>query len=250
MVNVKNLTLSILDQERFLLSWDNIGDSTSGKFTIERSDSPSSDFVELSEIDDTEESFIDTSPLTYRKYIPYYYRIKHADGTYSTTINLPYQQDNHLLQYIYTLNRHLIRDVGIKSFYFHFKRYGFFCECWNQQLRRSIVKNCPDCKGTGRKQGYGDPVEIYVSYPPDSPSELSVGHTTYQLLTPRAWTSNFPLIFPEDIIIRDDDKEVFIVQNEVRRSGRKLYPARQLFQLQSVEHGSIQYQLIERMPSA
>ena len=250
MINAKKILISILDQKRFLLSWDFSGDSTSEKLTIERSDSPDSDFEELAVIDDTEVSYIDTDPPTHRKYIPYYYRIKHADGTYSEIVHLPFQQDRQQLQYIYLLNRHLLRDVGIKSYYFHYKRSGIFCDCWNQQLKKSIVKNCPDCNGTGRKRGYGDPVQIYVSYPPDSPTEVSTGYTKYQVLAPQVWTSNYPLLFPEDIIIRDDDKEIFVVQGEVRRSGRRLYPGRQIFNVTGIEHGSIEHNLIARIPSA
>ncbi len=250
MVNAKSIVFSILDQKRFLLSWENVGDSTAAQLAIERSDSPDSDFSELATVGDTENSYIDTDPPTHRKYIPYYYRIKHADGTYSEIVHLPFERNNHLLQYIFMLNRYLKRDVGLKSYYFHFKRSGILCDCWSKQLKESTVKNCPICNGTGRKEGYGDPVELYVSYPPDSPTEISTGHTTYQVLAPQAWTSNYPLLFPEDIIIRNDDKEVFIIQGEVRRSGRKLYPGRQVFNVQGVEHGSIQYNLIDRIPAA
>lgn len=250
MVDVKNLTISILDLKRFLLSWDAVGVSTTENLTIERSENPEADFIEIGTVADTVEIYIDTDPPTHRKYIPYYYRIKHASDTYSAVVHLPFERDRHQLQFINLMNRHLIRDVGLKSYYFHFKRSGNFCDCWDKTLKASTLQNCSLCNGTGRTSGYDDPIELYVSFPPDSPTEIQTDHTTHQVLTPSAWTSNYPLLFPEDIIIRDIDKEVFIIQGEVRRTGRNLYPGRQQFNTQGVEHGSIQYNLIDRIPAA
>lgn len=250
MVNVKNLALSILDLKRFMLYWNSVGESTAEKLTIERAESPTGTFIELGEINDIQEYYIDETPTTHRKYIPCYYRIKHADGTYSQVVHLPFDRDRYQMEVIRLTNRYLQRDVGLKCYYFHYIRAGTTCECWDDTLMASLVKNCPLCKGTGKKMGYEDPVEIYVSFPPDSPTEINVGHTTYQVLTPQAWTSNYPLLFPDDILIRDMDKEVFLIQGEVRRSGRKLYPGRQTFNAQGIEHGSVEYNLIERIPVA
>jgi hypothetical protein len=248
MVNVKNLALEILSLKRFKLYWDTVGESTAEKLTIERAESPDGDYIELGTVDDTQEYYIDETPTTHRKYIPCYYRIKHADGTYSLVVHLPYKRDKHQMEFLRLLNRYLQRDVGLKCYYFHYIRGGKTCACWSKELRASMVKNCPDCNGTGKIEGYEDPIELYVSFPPDSPTEVTVGHTSYQVLAPQAWTSNYPLIFPEDILIREMDKEIFIVQGEVRRSGRKLYPGKQTFNVQGIEHGSIEYNLIERIP--
>ena len=250
MVNAKTLILTILNWNKILIEWENVGESTTENLIIERSDAPDSEYKEIATVADTVETYTDEDPETHRKYIPYYYRIKNADDTYSEIVHLPYEVNKYLLQHIWLMNRHLERDVGITSYYFHYKRYGSYCDCWDPELKKSVVKDCVICAGTGRIVGYADPVAIYVSYPPDSPTQVDTGHKRYSVLAPRAWTSNYPLIFPEDIIVRGIDKEVFIIQGEVVRSGRKMYPGRQMFNIQAVEHGAVQYALVDRIPAS
>lgn len=251
MINAKNIVVFILDFDKYLLTWNGVGTSVvNDKISIERSESPESGFKEIGVVGDDVELYLDEDPQTHRKYIPYYYRLKHSDNTYSAVVHLPFQQDRYLMHFVYLTKRYLKRDIGLRCYYFHFMRSGYKCDCWSEELKTSTVTNCPNCDGTGRILGYADPIEVYISFPPDSPAEINTGHTIYQILIPQAWTSNYPLLFPEDIIIRFDDKEVFKIQGEVRRTGRKLYPSRQLFNTTAIEHGSVEHKLIDRMPSA
>lgn len=247
MITVENLTLVILGLKQYVLSWDIIGEPDENTITIQRSDALTSEFEDIASINDDQDSYTDTKPLSYRKYIPFYYRIRNPDGSFSKTVNLPIKPDKYVLQQNRMLDRYLKRDIGMKSYYFHHKRYGSFCDCYNHELKKSVIKDCKICFGTGRIKGYADPVEVYISFPQDTPNEINVGHTKYQVLVPQAWTGNSPLIFPEDVIIRDFDKEVFIVNGEVRRTGRRMYPSRQFLSLRAIERGAVEFDLIENI---
>ena len=248
MVTIKNLALSLLSISQIRLSWKNEGTSTGDELIIERSDSPDSEYEEAGRVEDTQEYFVDSAPLTHRKYIPYYYRIHHADNTISASVYSPFTPDKYVLEQNRLIIRHLQRDVGKKSYYFRKKSTGVHCDCWNSDLRKSTVLDCQSCAGTGFKKGYADPVEIYVSYPPVSPNEIQVESVKFSVLMPNAWTGNYPLLYPGDVLVRVDDMEVFVIGDRVNVTGRLLYPSRQLFPLRGVEHGSVEYDLIGSIP--
>lgn len=247
MITIKNLSLSFLSISAIKLSWENTGTPDGNKLVIKRSDSPVSEFSEIGSVDDTEVFFVDDAPLTHRKYIPQYYKVKNPDDTYSKTVYTPFNPEKHVLEQNRLLERHLRRDVGKLSYYFRRKSTGLRCDCWDEDLGKSVISDCPDCAGTGRKKGYADPVEVYISYPPLAPNSIQLDHIKFNILTPNAWTGNYPPIYPDDVIIRADDMEVFVVEGEVRVTGRLLYPSRQMFQLRGVEHQSVEYGLIDRV---
>lgn len=245
-----NLALTIIDLNEYLLSWEIEGDPTGATLTIERSDSPDSEWEVLDNaVSDSATSYLDTSPRTHQKYIPYYYRIQQPDGTYSDHFHLPFEPNRHALQQIHMTKRALQRDVGVVSYYFHKKDYGTRCsECWDGTIKKSTLPDCPTCKGTGFEKGYSDPVKLYVVFPPNMPEILHVGHTKFNILQGMAWTTNYPVIVPGDLILRDDDKELFKVGNQVRRTGLRQYPERQMFQASAIERESVEFDLIGVLP--
>ena len=248
MAKAVKLNLSIIDQKQYLLTWDLSGDSEEKNFVIQRSESPVSEFKDIGIVADTVTQYLDTAPITKRKYVPFYYRIKNPDNTYSDIINMPGHLDRYMVQYARMLSRVLKRDIGIKSYYFRKLLIGKRCDCWDSVLRKSVNSECPNCHGSGIINGYSDPAEIYIAYPADTPNKINTGIVTYSILTPNVWTANYPFIFPNDIIIRGSDKEVFKVGNRVDRIGRRACVVRQMFQVQAIERGSIEFDLIGKLP--
>ena len=247
MITCENLVLTILDLNQYVISWALVGDVNNDSLIIQRSEVPDSNFEDIGTVDDDITTFTDIDPISHQKYIPFYYRIQNPDGTFSETVHLPSSPDKYLLQQNRMLMRYLQRDVGVKSYYFHYKKRGIKCGCWDEQLRKSVINDCKDCAGTGRLEGYDDPIILYISYPQDTPTVINVGPTKFQIANPQAWTGNAPLVYPEDIIIRDHDREVFKVGNTVGRTGRKMYPSRQFLPLRAIERGAVEFDLIQRI---
>lgn len=81
------------------------------------------------------------------------------------------------------------------------KEEGERCEeCWDPVKYRVTDSDCDNCDGTGFDDGWHDPVQIYMSLgpPPKRQSAESIGDV--QQSQTSAWTSNYPIITPEDII--------------------------------------------------
>lgn len=247
---MKALTLrvEVINHDRYLLVWDLKADPSGETYTIERGEAPNGTFETLGTALDGDRSFADTYPPSQQKYIPYYYRIRYEDNSTSPLAQLPYERNKFLLQHVRMTERYLRRDVGERSMYFHRILYGERCPvCWDATLDKSVTEDCQECLGTGYYGGYSDGTELYVAFPPDSPRRMRVGHKVFDILQPSAWTSNYPLIFPGDVILRLVDKELFRVGDEVRRLGRRLHPGRQMFPLTAIERRAVEYKLIDRV---
>lgn len=248
MPKIRTLQVTILSQREYLLEWTLSGDPAGETWTVERSDAPESHFQTLGTVLDGDQGFLDTQPMTYQKYIPYYYRVRYPDNSVSALARMPYQPDKYLIQHVWNVRRHLKRDNGVLCHYFHKQDYGIRCSlCYDPDLNKVVMKDCPECLGVGYENGYTDPVEIYISFPADSPQRMRIDYTEYNMLEPPAWTGPYPLLFPGDILIRDVDKEVFRVGDRVQRHGRRMNPARQLFQATAIERNAIEYNLIDRI---
>ncbi|MFA7709482.1 MAG: hypothetical protein WCY30_00080 [Candidatus Neomarinimicrobiota bacterium] len=247
MVHAINLSLKILNVDRYQLSWTLVGDSNNENLIIQRSESPSDGYKDIATLADTVIEYIDVEPHSTQKYIPYYYRIQNPDGSFSAIVNMPYESNQQVLRYIWNLERHLRRS-GIKSYYFRRIKMGLNCvHCWDKELRKSVDQNCPYCKGTGVGYGYSEPVEFYMMYPGDSPAIIDTGAIKYNILTPRSWTIGYPRLYPNDVVMRDIDKEMFIVGPSVELTTKQMFIVRQAVILQAIERGSVEVQLISGM---
>lgn len=75
------------------------------------------------------------------------------------------------------------------------------CEtCWDEINEKRTITNCPDCLGTGLKDPYFSPLEIYIGF---SPGQRFTSLEPYKMsrteLTFNGWTTNIPLLKPDDI---------------------------------------------------
>ena len=153
-----------------------------------------------------------------------------------------------MLQFVKQVERALRRDIGYESYLFHRLTQGIRCpDCWSKELKQAKSASCESCLGVGYKDGYSDGVMMYIHFPPESPDVLVVSHIKFKISTGMAFGTNYPLISPEDVIIRNIDKEVFKVGTPVRRTGRRLHVARQIFPVRAIERNTIEYNLIDRI---
>jgi len=193
--------------------------------------------------------FEDDDPLNYQRNLPYYYRLQNPSGGYTNIVNTPFQYEKHVYGLINMATRHLKRDLESKSWLFKIKHYGEECtSCHDKLLNQSIVNNCPVCYGVGFTGGYSAPIEVYVAYSPVSEEKIDTGYGKFNIVQMPSWTIGYPTINDNDILLRDRDKEMFRVVQPIRRTGRRMFIARQTFNINGIDHGSVEYNLLSQVP--
>jgi len=73
--------------------------------------------------------------------------------------------------------------------------------CWDEINEKRTISNCPDCLGTGLENPYYKPLKIYLGFSPgqrfNSLQPYKISRTD---LTFNGWTTNIPLLKPDDIL--------------------------------------------------
>ena len=115
--------------------------------------------------------------------------------------------------------------------------------CWNPVTRRVRFPNCPVCGGTGKIGGYHLPIPARVS---QDVSQLVVASDAFDSdkvnMTPiRAWTTNYPRVYPEDIMVDIMNQRFKIVS--VARRTKSQYVIRQVLDLVPLQKGHPAYQV-------
>lgn len=85
------------------------------------------------------------------------------------------------------------------------------CECFDTTIGRVTRSNCQDCKGTGRRDGFADPVLIYVATSVKNKA-VRIGDGGESEVNSRSvWTDVNYLVKPRDILIMSNDTRLRII---------------------------------------
>ena len=86
-------------------------------------------------------------------------------------------------------------------------RSGTVCQCWDD-IRMTADTRCPICYGTGYVNGYFYPMDIEVNYANTEQFSQAFSQEDMQgevRSSKQFWTSNFPIIAAEDVIVDSDN---------------------------------------------
>jgi hypothetical protein len=217
-------------------------------FQLSRSTSPDSDF-DLVAINLTQPFYTDYDVNLYDENVRYYYKVEgfvngnkvSEDGPGTLEYNSPDGVANKVIQESETV----LRMMNNPPVYFLLKRRaGYPCpECWNPITKRCMYANCPTCNGTGVMDGYHDPIPSRVS---QDVSQLlfasgELDSDKVRLSPIRAWTTNVPLLYPEDVMC-DVLNQRYKIVNVARRT-RSQFVIRQILDLVPLEKGHPSYQV-------
>ncbi len=125
------------------------------------------------------------------------------------------------------------------------RRAGTRCSvCWDEELMEVTKSNCINCYSTGYKDGYLPPEEIYISFTePGFITRFDVADVKdVQQGVTQAWSSNYPLILPSDVIVDEFNRRFIVMQVQPTTKSGLIY-LRQLLQLQLLPPTDIIYKL-------
>ncbi len=137
---------------------------------------------------------------------------------------------------------------GVPVLIFKRKVSGKRCPvCWDYRYQKMMSDHCDSCYNTSFAGGYYDPVYSLAQFDPLVKSELEtqVGRTEPSEL--RAWTINFPIINPKDLIYRIPDGRMFVV-NAIENTEMQSTVVRQILTIQELDKEMIEYHLALQIP--
>lgn len=216
-----------------------------------RSESPEGEFEVVSPgLFDTF-SFVDLDVCTRSKWRKFYYKIKavftpSGAETFSDVKNSFIPTEINLIGLeIARRNREVLlaEFVGVPCTLFVKRTFGPRCpDCWDflkKQVRRS---NCESCFRVGRANGYYTP--IFPVLFQLNPHGQSIDHSNLGELEPaqtNAWTSNFPLLKPGDVIVEPGNRRWRI--SAVSTTEQFRVPVRQMVNIYYIDPSDIEYNL-------
>lgn len=218
------------------------------EFELSRSTSPDSEFEPVA-VHHSQPFFVDYDVNLFDENVRYYYKVTgFIDGNKVSEdgpATLEYNSRDNVANKVIQESKVVLRMMNNPPVYFLLKRrVGYPCsECWNPITKRVSYANCPVCNGTGIMDGYHAPIPSRVS---QDVSQLTMASgeldsDRVRLSQIRAWTTNTPLLYPEDILV-DMLNQRYKIVNVARRT-RSQSIIRQIIDLVPLDKGHPCYQV-------
>lgn len=180
--------------------------------------------------------------------IEYFYKIRIIDKvtneiSESDVKKLTLKSDDNYITYLNYINNKYLNDViaDDKLKLLKRKRFGTYCECYDDVREKSSKANCTMCYGTKFTGGYFPPIDISVNYlnSPNLSEELDVKGIS-QVGTPvQFWTTSFPIIHQGDIIVLPDNSRCKVVS--WANSEKNNVSLRQMVTIQKIPESDVIY---------
>lgn len=131
--------------------------------------------------------------------------------------------------------------VGMKSTLYKRNNISSRCiDCFDEITRQIILSDCTRCNGTGKVDGYYDPVDLYIGMQPVDKSS-GLGAVETQPMAAQFWTSSFPIVSIRDIIV--EYNETHWVVDAIEISERQRHVIHQVITVSNLHRGAIEYGL-------
>lgn len=134
--------------------------------------------------------------------------------------------------------------TGTPSLIYKRKRDGILCtNCFDPIQKKRTVSNCAVCYGTNWIGGFYDPVDAYVDFNPN-PKNAQIGQWgETQTNETRVMLSNFPIIYPGDLIRELRQNRLWRVGNKVDLTEKRRSLLLQWPNVTEVKPGDIEYKI-------
>lgn len=247
MVDINDFRVLPWGQESIKLEWSMNWEhkTPTPEIAIERSESPEGPFETIDGPEQREQYVDEPVPLS-KKWRTYYYRLVITiDGQFEAfegperirtdpdPIALEIIRRNELL-----LEEYISPDDPVtngKCFIYPKTTEGERCpECWDEIKGRRSKNECDRCDGTGFLKGYLDPIDIYLSFSAPKKGSQPTQMGRREQNDNVAWTSNYPIIKPQDIIIEPYHNRRWRVNN-VNPSQKGRYILRQTLSIAEID---------------
>lgn len=134
----------------------------------------------------------------------------------------------------------LRRFNGISVFSFIAKTFGQRCRCFDFVKQRVTSSRCLDCFNTGFTGGYFSGIPGYMAF--EITSEMKQAAVAWGELEDdqtTAWTVNYPLLSPRDMIVESDSRRRWRVE-AIQEIHQKGYVIMQILRLARIDKGDIE----------
>lgn len=197
---------------------DTFEDLSKYKINLYRSNNDHDNFQIICE-DMQDLRFVDYDVSMYNTYLKYYYKVGIAeeDGgeNFSNVYMLEYNQPDNEAYYLAEITK-IYLETAINNdvmILLSRKRSGSVCpECYDDIRKRPQISNCNICYGTNYVDGYYQPVPINVCYigPKSINQDFSIFGVGDKEVPISLWTSNFPLIRTDDILVNKNNDRYIV----------------------------------------
>lgn len=225
-----------------------------------RSESPSGPFEKLQVFDPVATfSFTDKTAPWRPKNFELYYQLRgvlKANGNVVTD-TLPFGFQGRLpIDAVEIIRQHniLLRGVnghrsltGIPTTVYKKRTFGARClECTDAPTGRVVISQCKACGGTGRRgTGYYDPLIVNMNFQP-APSAIQISNLgKLEDNETIAFMTNFPIMYPGDMVVEPDEKHWRVVHVDV--TERKRVVVHQLLRLRQLDHNDVEYEVLRHL---
>ncbi|MGL5718189.1 MAG: hypothetical protein ACRCX2_34610 [Paraclostridium sp.] len=220
------------------------------KFTLTRSGFEDGDYENIIDYIDGFECIDDTVNLK-NEDIVYFYKIMitnliNSSISYSDIFYINGRKSDTYSEYFNSIYSTYL-DCGINNteiLYLRRKRQGTLCNCFDDIRKSSKKTKCTDCFQTNYTGGYNKPLKINICYL-NSPAEterFEVSGVSGDKTPISAWTGNYPVIQPGDILIDSFDNTRYVVMS-MQPSFKNKILIRQTIQIQRMPKTDVIYKL-------
>jgi len=132
--------------------------------------------------------------------------------------------------------------VGKPCIVYQKRTFGQRCKCFDPILQRVTKSKCEYCLGTGRIEGYHSGIEdVFINFVSLNKTKMIQFWGDTEPGETQAWTSNFPIVKPEDIIINKLTNEYYVIKRI--RTSFHLIPIRQTILVRKLNFDDIKTSL-------
>lgn len=237
MITIENAKVLPIKVNGLLLTWSyskSIDSREDYAFTLFRGYSPDGEYLPIYDIDGYETTYID-NVTNKRLWQKIYYKFKVVakkidDSWISDPICVSAKPDLIALE-IVRRNDFMLQNkehgIGLPMLCLVSKHAGPRCDCYDENKQRLVRSNCTRCYGTQVVGGFGKAILMWVNLSPDVKTSQVSEIGERDSLQLRAFTSNYPILSPKDILINPIDGRAYLVEdvNPTQKRGFLIHQA-------------------------
>ena len=229
--------------------------SVGAQYRVFYSESEAGPFTQLTEQPITDTSYFTTFQVQDSKVYEQYFTIEliAEDGKrYRSYPKTPQHNLSkwHILRHKDIIRREAIlleKFVGADTVIFTRKWRGRRCPvCWDETHKKVMDDHCESCYGTSYENGYDTGMRTKLQYTSIDPQNNFTYNGTQEPVTISAWGLPFPLLHPDAIVCRMDDRKIFRVEGHQGSTEMLTNMQRQNVILRELGRDSIETKLFHR----
>lgn len=227
-ITIKDLHVRSLDIDFNEVSWkldDTSEDVFDYTFQVQRSESPSGPWEDLSVSFQDQYVFIDNTLATGHRWRKYFYQVAVTHVPSGVVVCFgPASKDPDADLIALELRRHmqlLFREfAGRRCWVLPARTFGQRCTCYNMKTRSRTRSGCILCFDTSFVRGYFSPIESWMQFDPSPKTEQNTNVGAMQQSNTTLRVAWYPPLKPRDVIVEAENRRWRVVQVSQTEQGR------------------------------